>query len=114
MIHFIKTHLKVALAALSFIALTILAFVLNKRGQKGIEVPAAPDIVTEMKAVKAEANVQKLQAELGADHARAQVEADHAAAIAKLDADQKQQADDLKNDPAKLAAFLVRAGKGTS
>jgi hypothetical protein len=112
--NWIQKHLKIILAVLTFVGLLILGLALNKRGQKVIEVPAPPDLKNEIRAIKAEADVQKLKATLGAEQARAKVEADHAETLQKLDEKQKKQADELKQDPAKLAAFLVRAGKAKS
>jgi ABC-type transport system involved in cytochrome bd biosynthesis fused ATPase/permease subunit len=67
---------------------------------------------TELKAIEAESNARKAIAELGAAQARALVEANYQAELQKLTDIQKKEVEVLRDDPAKLAAYLVRAGSG--
>lgn len=107
----IQKHLKIILAVLSAFGFVLFGVFLAHKGAKTIEVPARPDLKTEIRAIKAEADVKKLEAQLGAEHARAQVEAEHKETLEQLNASQKKEAEALRQDPAKLAMFLVRAGK---
>ncbi len=64
----------------------------------------------ELRAIRAEADVEKLEARVGTDKAIAVVEANYEAEMEKLDEAQKEEAKELRRDPKKLARFLVRAG----
>ncbi len=113
MMLFIKKHWKLLLTLFSFAALFIAGFVASRLGVKDlIPMPSAPDMKNEIRAIQAEAEVKKIEAKLGHEHAVQKVEEEHAEALAALDAAQKKQAEELRADPSKLAAFLVRAGKG--
>ena len=75
--------------------------------------------MTPIRAIRAELDVataageaRKLEAELGAARASAEVVRKYHKSINALDQRQAKQAEALKDDPAKLAAFLVRAGSG--
>ena len=107
----IKTHLKIILAVLGGLSLILVGFLLNRKGAPVIQPPALPDIKNEIRAINAEAKAAKMVADLGAARAIAHVEEEHRASLQKLDDVQKQQAEQLRGDPAKLAAWLVRVGK---
>lgn len=107
----VQKHLKIILAVLSFLALSTLALFLGRRsGSAGGLIPPPPDLGNELKAISAEAEVQKLQAQLGAEKAREHVELTYAEHLRNLSAVDSIQALELKNNPAALAGFLVRAG----
>ena len=91
-----------------FVLGVILGWVLfGKRRERGT--PLAQTKV-ELQAIEAAGQVKNKVAELGAEKAKAWVEANYQAQLTALDTKQKAQAEELKNDPPKLAAFLVRAG----
>lgn len=108
--NWIRKNAKVILVVVWSACLVLLGLFLNKRGNKIIEVPSPPDIQNELRAIKAESEAAKAVAKLGAVEAASKVEAEHAATLQKLDDQEKAQATELKKDPAKLAAYLVRIG----
>jgi len=63
----------------------------------------------ELEAIKMAANVAKIKKLLGAENAREVVENEYRETMRNLDKQQKKKAKELRNDPAKLAKFLVRA-----
>ena len=65
--------------------------------------------VAEVKAIQAEANVKKLKEMLGTEKAKIVVTENYKTELEQLDEKQKEQANELKDDPAKLAKFLVRS-----
>jgi hypothetical protein len=65
----------------------------------------------ELRALKAEAEAERLEIQKGKEVALAVVEKEHEEAIAKLDDAEKKTAEELKTDPPRLSAFLVKAGK---
>lgn len=65
---------------------------------------------TELEAIKAGAEVKRIQTKLGAEQARQHVEDKYRKQLEALNEKQKAQAEELRNDPVKLAKFLVRAG----
>ena len=67
-------------------------------------------LALELAAIRAKEEARNATIELGAEKARQQVEAKYRSDMIKLDADQKAEAERLKDDPVALAAFLVRAG----
>ena len=112
MLLFIKKHWKILLTLLSFAAVFVAGLIAARCGVKDlIPMPSAPDMKNEIRAIKAEAEVKKMQAKLDHSEVVQKVEEEHASALAALDDTQKKQAEELRADPSKLAAFLVRAGK---
>lgn len=69
-------------------------------------------IKLELAAIDAAGAAKAKELELGALKARVWVEANYQAEKNALNAAQAKQAEELRGDPAKLAAFLVRAGSG--
>ncbi|HSC15012.1 MAG TPA: hypothetical protein VLI71_07835 [Gammaproteobacteria bacterium] len=67
----------------------------------------------EIRAIEAAKTAAASQAKIGADRAKAAVEEAHKTELAALDGRQKAQADALADDPAALARYLVRVGRGT-
>jgi hypothetical protein len=68
----------------------------------------------ELEAIRAGADARRVEAALGAERARRHVEKAHVEALMLLDESQAQQAEGLRDDPAALAKFLVRAGRPSS
>jgi hypothetical protein len=69
-----------------------------------------PDIGTEMEGIKAESDIRATQAATDRDTALAQVDIKYKAELKALSIKQKEEADELRKDPAKLARYLVRTG----
>lgn len=101
-------YLKIIFTVISFLAIGLLALLLNKRGQKII--PDFPPLKTELKAIQVEAEIKRKEALTSKEEAQKHVEVEYAEHLAKLDSDQKLEAEQLKKDPAKLAAWLIRQG----
>lgn len=73
--------------------------------------PAA-EVEEELAVAKARVQAAEVVAEKGVTAAKAAVIAEHEATVAKLDAEQANEADKLAHgDPAALAEFLVRAAR---
>lgn len=68
------------------------------------------DLGREIKAAKAEGEVEKIANSVGRDAAVRHIEKVHAKALAALDEKNKVQAEALKQDPKALARFLVTVG----
>lgn len=66
-------------------------------------------VAREFAVLDAVADAKLRAVKQGADLARANVELQHKESLEKLTDDQKKQAAALRSDPARLAAFLVRA-----
>lgn len=64
----------------------------------------------ELKAIEASEKAKKETVEKGAQEALREIEREHEEAIAELSAKQRRKASKLRENPAKLAGFLVRAG----
>jgi len=77
---------------------------------RGRTSPTAP-VEVELEAIEAGAEVRRVNAKLGAEQARQHVQDKYREQLAALDEKQRARAEELSNDPAKLAKFLVRAGK---
>lgn len=93
-----------------FILAVVLGWLLFRRSRvKGTPLKQTQ---VELEALEAEGRVRAKEAELGAAKAREWVEANYQAEKAALNDAQLKQAEELRNDPAKLAAFLVRTGSG--
>lgn len=109
---FLKKYWRLIALVAGFISLTLIGLIARSKGFKlPFEIPPPPDLKTEMRAIKAEAEVEKVKAKMGHSEALAKVAEEHKAALLQLDEAQATQARELQKDPAKLAAFLVRAGK---
>lgn len=67
----------------------------------------------ELEAIKLATNAAKIERLLGAEEARDVVEHEYRETLQKLDEQQKKKAKELRDDPAKLAKFLVRAGNNS-
>lgn len=65
--------------------------------------------IAEVKAIQAEAEIEKLEAVLGTEKAKEAVAQNYNAELEALDKQQQEQAKELRDDPGKLAKFLVRA-----
>ena len=65
----------------------------------------------ELQAIQAETETKKLEALVGAEKARQAVEFEYRHTMRELDEKKKAKAKELRNDPAKLAKYLVRAGR---
>ena len=72
---------------------------------------ALKQITIETRAIRSEAAVEKLAAKRGTGAALEIVEAEHAETLEALNEDETATANALKRDPARLSAFLVRAGR---
>jgi hypothetical protein len=68
------------------------------------------DVKTEIDAARAEADAEKMQASLDLTSAAVLVEKQYQAQLKALSDRELIQAAELRKDPKKLAAFLVRAG----
>jgi hypothetical protein len=91
------------------VIVAVLAFVLGRRNMD-----LSSTISTEMDVMQARAEAKKVAATLGAVRAAEEIERAHAATLAKLDTEARDEATRLRSDPAALAAYLVRAGSGSS
>jgi len=70
--------------------------------------PPVRQIKKELDAIEDERETKRREITLGKDHALAKVEETHQATLQKLDGRQKERADALRSDPAKLARMLNR------
>lgn len=70
-----------------------------------------PDPITEIEAISAEAKYKALAKQVGAQRALNAIEATYRKEMSRLAVAQKVEAERLKKDPAKLAAFLIRAAR---
>ena len=70
--------------------------------------PPKPNFNAEMAALKARDAIKTIEIKHGKAIALEAVQADYQTALATLNREQKIQAEVLRNDPAKLAEFLVR------
>lgn len=105
-LHWVRTYWYIP-AAVAGIVLTW--FLFRDRRRRGT--PIAQTLL-EVKVAAAKGEARKLKAELGAERAATAVADRYHRELVSLNADQHKQAEELKDDPAKLAAFLVRAGAG--
>lgn len=71
-------------------------------------------VLTELKSIQAKSDIDKLKAEIGTEKAKMVVVEKYKAELQALDAKQKEQANELQNNPAELAKFLVRASSKRS
>ena len=92
-----------------FVLGVIAAFAVWRRRGGGPVTTPTHRILTEMKAIQAAAEADKVVAQRGHDEAIKSVEEEHATAMARLDEAQKAEAARLTKDPGELARFLVRA-----
>jgi hypothetical protein len=81
----------------------------RKRREKGTPIVQTK---VELQAIDAAGQARLKEAELGAEKAKAWVEAQYQSELQALNQSQKEQADALRDNPAELAKFLVRAGSG--
>jgi len=88
-----------------FILASILTWMLFRRRTTPFK-----QTVAEVKAIQAEAETKKLKEIVGTQKAKELIEEKYQEDIKKLDEKQKEEAKELRDDPAKLAKFLVRAG----
>lgn len=95
-------HWKLPLSA----AVAVLSYGLIRRHSPD----AAEQLDTRLDAIAEKLRVSKIAFDQGADAARAHVEQTYAAQIEKLTAAQTVEADKYQNDPAALAAYLMRVG----
>lgn len=65
----------------------------------------------ELEAITAGVRAQEMELAVGTEKAKVAVDEKYQVEREKLDEKQKKQAEELKDDPAKLAKFLVRAGR---
>lgn len=71
----------------------------------------APDVAGELRVVRAETEIQKVNIEKGRLAALDKVQKDYQQEYVKLTEEQKQQAHELKQDPKKLVRFLLEAAR---
>jgi hypothetical protein len=90
------------------VAGAVLVWVLTK-GRQG-KSPALA-LMQELDAANAAADAKKLHAQVGYKQAVKQIEEAHAETLEALDDKQRVQASQLKDDPAALSKFLIRAAK---
>lgn len=89
-----------------FILLVILGWVLFRR--KGTPVAQTK---AELAAIEAGRVAREIQAREGVEAAKRHLVDQYTAELAALDEKQQEKARELRDDPAKLARFLVRAGR---
>lgn len=89
---------------IAIVGIGILLFIVS-RGKAPI-----PDFKLEKEALDARAEADKLKATIGHEAAVEAVEHKYEESLKKLDEDQKEQAKELRKDPAKLAQWIVRVG----
>lgn len=78
------------------------------RGRSLSDLLAKLDLESKVLAAKGEA--RKAEVKVGAAQAKAEVEQKYKNELVRLSDEEKAEAERLKDDPAKLAEFLVRAG----
>ena len=79
---------------------------------KGFQGPLPDEIIRkELRALKAEGQVKKLQAEANKEEALNQVKQDYASELQQLDEKQAKKAKELEDDPSKLAKFAIKAAR---
>ncbi len=105
----LKNHWYIPLTFLGALALFVLGVMV--RGQ-----PTSPVESTKkrLEVIDEGTKVQKIEAEHGALEAKKYAMVKYAQEKEKLDGEQKQQAEELKDDPKKLSQFLVKAGHSSS
>lgn len=96
------------LFSLIVVFVTIAAFVLRKKPTDGLTMMTA--IKTELVGIRAEGELERRLAEKGAAAAAAEVTLAYERQKDALDEIERKEAEDLKENPAKLAGFLARAG----
>lgn len=85
-----------------------LGFIFGRRRENPVE-----RVKSEVRAIKAETETKKLEALAGKESAIRAVEHTYRYTMRELDEKRKNQAEELRDDPAKLAKFLVRASNGS-
>lgn len=88
-----------------FVIVSIIVWLFFRRSGMPLE-----QVLTEIKAIQAKADVDKMKAEIGTEQAKVKVTEQYHEELKALDEKQAKQAKEFENDPAKLAKFLVRAG----
>lgn len=91
----------------AFVVVSMIIWALFRRKD-----PPFAQTVAEIRAIQAEAETEKLRQIVGTTKAKELIEEKYEKDIQALDEKQKKQAVELRNDPAKLAKFLVRASGG--
>jgi len=99
--NWLKLHWKIPFLFLSI----ILAWLLFRKYRKQTPIKQTK---IELQAIEAAGQARAKELEVGAAQAKAWVELNYFAQLNALTQEQKEQADELRNNPAKLAAFLVR------
>lgn len=89
----------------AFVLFAILVIILTA-GKK------RPNIKAEVAAAKADAKAEKLEAKIGRDLAVKKIEEEYRDTIAKLEEDQKKEAERLRSSPRDLSKWLARVGAG--
>jgi hypothetical protein len=92
-----------------FMVGTVLSWMLFKRSG-----PPFKQTIAEVKAIQAEAEAKKLKEILGTQKAKEMVVEKYDRELESLDKKQAEQAQEMSDDPAKLAKFLVRASGSNS
>jgi len=90
-------------------ALFIFIFVLKKPEKFPLALT-----LREVDAIQAQTRIKELEAEKGLEVAKAAVAEEYKAEMAALTYNQEAKAKELRDDPSKLAKFLVRAGSRSS
>ena len=96
------------LMAAGAVALALLAWFF---GQRGVNPMKAVRLALDITDAKTKA--QKLAVNQGVSEARRMIEAEHKDTIERMNSEQKERAALLADDPAALAALLVKFGQGS-
>lgn len=92
-----------------FVVGVLLGFVVSsKTRRKG---PPPEQVKAELEVIKAGARAKALEVELGAEKAAAAVEEAYRAETERMDAQEREKAQELRQDPRALARYLARAGR---
>ena len=99
----VKKYMKYILA-FGALAAAVLAWILFRQ-RNWVDIPK---LKTELRAIDAESEIEKLQAELGKEKALEKIRNDHANALGLLEKEKSKEIESLKNNPSKLVRLLVR------
>jgi len=93
-----------------FVILAIGLGVLVLWSRKLSPAEAMARVKLELEAIRAKTEARQVRETLGTERAREAVEAQYRNELVRLDVAQKARAEELRDDPAALAQFLVRVG----
>lgn len=86
---------------------TVVAYVLGRRDGESL----SDTLATEADVIEAKAEVKRLLIKEDAAHARAWAEERYHDKLARLDEEQRAEADRLRDDPVALTEWLARIGR---